>query len=177
MTSEPLTLTQLPWALAGATVPCTHLREDGSPQHEKLPENGEYRCDACIDQPIPGRIWLFGASVRLPCPCPLGLPMQSCLPCIQAPNHSFDCLNCHGLDWKPTKDGWWEAAREAGIELYVGTSDIKVGQFYAEAVPPNPGEEEFYVHGYTEAEARNRALLAAVLAMPGVTLGEVQPGE
>ena len=144
-----LTLEQIAWALAGAK----HIASDN---------------------------YLFPNSVRLPCPCLAYSPHvqrqmeQTCTPCweLGTVHHNTTCSNCRGHNWLPAKDGWWEAAREAGMYLEVMTCP---NSFAAEVVGnalPIPRTRTVYCA--TAAEAWFRALLAAVEAMPSVTLGEAQ---
>ena len=167
-----LPLEQIPWALAGATVLCQRCKGTGSIWEHHEPPGAE-QLD-CPDDCKGGLVDVFPASVRLPCPCNRDLPYQGdCKICWQyRTQHESQCENCHGLSlgYVPAKDGWWEAARDAGFDLYVGTSHVNRLQFDAEA-----GKRfgtSFFVRCDTVEEAVFRALLAAVSAMSNVTLGK-----
>ena len=54
-------------AVAAAERPCSHLHDDGSAWPEKIPDHGQRRCYACVDQATPGMIPLF-PGLRKPCP-------------------------------------------------------------------------------------------------------------
>jgi len=140
------TLADLLVYCAGATVPCSHLNDDGKPWPEKLPDNGEYRCYMCVDQPTPGRIFFFPDTMRLPCQCRVENPYFSCPSCLRNPGvqHSSPniCDRCSGRLWVPTPDpyAWHNAVEAKGWRMTIfigkryGAKGIEIGSYCSPSI-------------------------------------------
>lgn len=134
MSTKQLTLQERLTACAGATVHCLHLRADGKPEPEKTPsETGERRCNACVDQAIPGRVYFLGNKVRLHCPCLRAydginhyLDATDGFRCCKRflydeGKEGNDCHCCQGRSWvpNPDQDAWRRVLRALGWEMKI----------------------------------------------------------
>ena len=146
--------------LAGQTVACSHVREDGKPEPEKVPgEDGSRRCYACVDQKVPGQVTRF-PTLRGPCPCGFSFVKPDLGGCWRG---------CQGRGWIPnvTTDTLLQAVgTEHRLYLAPNAKSFKyvnagLGSFRCE-IETSTGQW-LLGFGMTHKEALLRALVALVL--------------
>jgi len=142
MTTKILTLDQLLLACAGATVPCPVC--DLECQREvpcmcvEIKHLDKVACDGS------GRIFFFGASMRLPCPCLKHA--DGCGMCwAQGNRHDDHCEPCQGRGWIPNADSyaWRQAIREKGWVMVTTTSSKR------DDIRMFPSYKDYYRYRYT----------------------------